>query len=317
MRMKKIDELFSVRSGNKLDYGVMTPKLDGVAFVSRTSQNNGVVGYVEEINGIKPFDEGLITVSLGGSYVLSSFIQVNKFYTAQNVAVLEPLVEMELAKKLYYCRCISMNRYKYSAFGREANRTLKDILIPDLSELPDFVIDEKLPDYSSMTRPLVSDVFTLDSKEWKEYRYHEIFNINRGESKYLQDMKNGKYPYISATSNNNGISGYVNYYNAEENIISLNYDGSIGEAFYHDYKTFISEKVVSLTLKDHILNKYIALFLITLIKMEKYRFNYGLKWSVDSRMLSSKIRLPALSNGKPDFAYMENYIKSLPYSYSI
>ena len=32
---------------------------------------------------IEPYDEGLITVSLGGSFLLSSFVQPKKFYTAQ------------------------------------------------------------------------------------------------------------------------------------------------------------------------------------------------------------------------------------------
>ncbi|MCZ9990027.1 hypothetical protein OFR29_09340 [Brachyspira hyodysenteriae] len=67
------------------------------------------------------------------------------------------------------------------------------------------------------------------------------------------------------------------------------------------------------------LNKYIALFLVTVISKEKYRFNYGRKWGI-TRMEKTTIKLPAkFINDKyePDWEYMENYIKSLPYSSSI
>ena len=61
------------------------------------------------------------------------------------------------------------------------------------------------------------------------------------------------------------------------------------------------------------MNKYIGLFFVTLIKMEKYRYNYGRKWGI-ARMNASKIKLPVNKAGKPDYEFMENYIKSLPFS---
>jgi predicted nucleotidyltransferase len=57
----------------------------------------------------------------------------------------------------------------------------------------------------------------------------------------------------------------------------------------------------------------VGLFISTLIKKEKYRFNYGRKWHVD-RMRESTIKLPVKIDGTPDWEFMENYIKSLPYS---
>lgn len=61
------------------------------------------------------------------------------------------------------------------------------------------------------------------------------------------------------------------------------------------------------------MNVYIGLFLVSLIKLERYRFNYGRKWHKD-RMNKSKIKLPIDTNGNPDWQFMEDYIKSLPYS---
>lgn len=47
--------------------------------------------------------------------------------------------------------------------------------------------------------------------------------------------------------------------------------------------------------------------------MEQYRYNYGRKCS-QSRLKEAEIKLPATSKGAPDFAYIERYIKTLPYS---
>jgi len=138
-KLVPLSDIFKVMAGNKLDFGKMRCVNDGIAFISRTSKNNGLVGVVEKIDDAKPFKAGLITVSLGGTYVLSSFVQTEDFYTAQNVAVLEPKIELTLEEKLYYCCCIKQNRFRYSAFGREANRTLKDILVPDYNSVPNFI----------------------------------------------------------------------------------------------------------------------------------------------------------------------------------
>ena len=50
--------------------------------------------------------------------------------------VLEPKREMTFNEKLYYCMCIQNNAYRYS-YGRQANKTLKNIVIPD--DVPEWV----------------------------------------------------------------------------------------------------------------------------------------------------------------------------------
>ena len=63
------------------------------------------------------------------------------------------------------------------------------------------------------------------------------------------------------------------------------------------------------------MNKYIALFLTTILNLEQYRYNYGRKCS-QTRMKEISIKLPA-KNNQPDWQFMEDYIKSLPYSKSL
>lgn len=137
----RLDALFTIEHGNKFDFNKMDEADDmsnAVAFVNRSSSNNGVVGFVKPLTGVTPYAPGSLTVALGGS-ALASFVQLDPFYTAQNIDVLVPRLEMSDEIKLFYCLCIKANRFRYSTFGREANRTLKSLLVPDLSEVPSWV----------------------------------------------------------------------------------------------------------------------------------------------------------------------------------
>jgi hypothetical protein len=307
----KLSSLFNVKYGVNLELinCQVTDKNDinGVNFVARTSVNNGVVAFVKKIEGIKPQLAGTLSCASGGS-TLSTFVQVREYYSGRDLFVLTPLNEMTLNEKLYYAMCIKENAYRYG-YGRQANKTLSDLNLPD--KIPDWVNRINI-------QPITTTVFyndlTCNINTWKEFTYDDIFNIVRGESQYIQDMNKGVFPYISASSANNGISGYVDIYNQNGNSITLNYDGSIGDAFYHPDRYFASEKVAVITLKNSELNKYIAMFLVSLFRLEKFRFSYGLKWSIDNKMRKSIIKLPVLSDGSPDYQYMENYIKLLPYS---
>lgn len=55
------------------------------------------------------------------------------------------------------------------------------------------------------------------------------------------------------------------------------------------------------------------MFLVTILQMEKYRYNYSRKMGSD-RLKTFKIKLPKTVGGNPDWKFMEDYIKSLPYS---
>jgi hypothetical protein len=87
----------------------------------------------------------------------------------------------------------------------------------------------------------------------------------------------------------------------DENLVSQNFN------------KFESRLKETLRLKERALNPYIAMFLIPLIKKEKIKFHYGRKWRIE-RMAKSSIKLPINENNKPDWEFMESYIKGLSYS---
>ncbi len=136
MKLTPLSDLFGICYGNHLDLNKMELQSEnGVNFVSRSSGNLGISAQVKPID-IEPFQSGLITVSLGGTYLLSAFVQPKPFYTAQNLKVLSPKFDMTTNIKVYYCLCISKNRFRYSAHGREANKSLDSILVPHFTVIP-------------------------------------------------------------------------------------------------------------------------------------------------------------------------------------
>ena len=139
--MVPLNNIFEISRGNKFNFNKMVKSSTGeqsIAFIGRSGSGNGLTAFVEKVEDIEPYESGLITVALGGS-ALSSFVQPWPFYTAQNIDVLHPRFDMSLDVKLYYCLCIEANRFRYSTYGREANRTLPTIEVPALDHIPSWV----------------------------------------------------------------------------------------------------------------------------------------------------------------------------------
>lgn len=318
MKTVPLNEMFDVEYGNKFDLNkmVLLPKSNGgINFVNRSSQNCGVSAAIAPVKGIAPYEAGTITVSLGGSKLLSSFVQPDRFYTGQNVAVLSPKSHMTFAEKLYVCLCIRHNRFRYTAFGREANRTLRTLPIPDKSEFPDWLADLDLSQLESRyeaphnnePRP------SLDTATWKRFVLSDLFEIKKGARVTKANIKPGSTPFISAIDSNNGIRQHISLPPSHPgNLITVNYNGSVAEAFYQPEPFWASDDVNVLYPKFK-LDSILAMFICTIIRREKYRFNYGRKWNLD-RMNESEIRLPATPDGDPDWAWIRRYVLSLNYS---
>lgn len=88
---------------------------------------------------------------------------------------------------------------------------------------------------------------------------------------------------------------------------------SLGQSLLSAINSVFEADVNPLYLKLHELNPYIGLFLCTLIELDRYRGTYGRKWR-PARMPDSLIKLPVDDDGNPDWAFMENFIKSRSYS---
>ncbi|MDB0440322.1 hypothetical protein C4R89_12345 [Clostridioides difficile] len=315
--MKKVSDLFYLESGNGLALNKLSHNPKGISFVSRTSKNNGVSAFVDTYNEITPFAAGLITVALSGNSVLEACVQPFDFYTGYHVMVLTPKKEMSLQEKLFYCLCIKKNRFKYN-FGRQANRTLSDLLIPEF--MPEDFKSLDISKYESFNSPYIeSSIEDLNVSSWKFFRYDELFNVEIGKGVLINKAKSypGKHPLVSATRLNNAISTYTSFEPTHpgNSLIIIKNGVNVGMSFYQP-DDFLATSDVAVLVPKFNLNAYIAMFLISLINKDSYRYNYGRKWVLNSFSQSS-VPLPISSNGEPDWSYIENYVKHLKYSKSI
>ncbi|MDP3666056.1 MAG: restriction endonuclease subunit S [Sediminibacterium sp.] len=311
--MVVVSKYFDVVYGVNLELSNLEIDNLGINLVSRTSKNNGVSARVKLISDLEPNPADTISVSGGGS-VMESFLQKEPYYSGRDLFYLKPKVKFSDKIMLFYCMCLRANKYRFS-YGRQANKTLGDILIPHIDEIPTWVEEVKIPNLPS-TSSVINKKFNLDTSNWKYFRYDDLFEIKKGKRLTKDDFIDGKTPFIGAIDSNNGYRDFIGQAPIHEgNTITINYNGSVGEAFYQPNPFWASDDVNVLYGK-FTMNKYLALFLIALTRMEKFRFNYGRKWETN-RMNESLIKLPVKSNSQPDFEFMENYIKSLPYSKSI
>lgn len=137
-------ELFDIDMGTKLDKVKMSQFKPAVNFVGRANANNGITERVDLIDDIKPYKAGNMTLSLGGEYLGSCFIQPDIFYTSQNVVVLLPKWDMPFSVKQFIATMIFReSRTYYKAFIDELNRHIKtdfSFYLPvTASGNPDFV----------------------------------------------------------------------------------------------------------------------------------------------------------------------------------
>ncbi|MDD9337600.1 MAG: N-6 DNA methylase [Rickettsiaceae bacterium] len=125
--------------------------------------------------------------------------------------------------------------------------------------------------------------------------------------------------YIGAKKTNNGVMEKVvtvdNLISKGNSIVFIgDGQGSIGYTNYQPFD-FIGSTTLTLGYNQK-LNKYNAMFLVTVLDLERYRYSFGRKYGKNI-VSSARIKLPTTLQGTLDWEFMENYVKSLPYSGSL
>lgn len=159
--------------------------------------------------------------------------------------------------------------------------------------------------------------YKLDLENWKYFELKEVFTFEKckcSNATELLDAGDDIY-YIGAKKSDNGIMQKVELV---ENLVSDGNcivfigdgQGSVGYATYQPID-FIGSTTLTCGY-NNFLNPYNALFIVTVLDLERFKYSFGRKYG-KAQLMKAKIKLPE-KNGKPDFEFMKNYIKSLPYS---
>jgi type I restriction enzyme M protein len=153
----------------------------------------------------------------------------------------------------------------------------------------------------------------LEPHDWKEFNLEELFKITGSKTTPILEVEesgNGNFPFVTTQATNNGVNGFFNHFTEEGNILVID-SAVIGYCSYQPYNFSASDHVEKLIPKFK-MDKYTAMFLVTLLNKEQYRYNYGRKAS-QTRLKARSIKLP-VKNNLPDLNYMKMFIMTLPYS---
>lgn len=315
MNLVKISDLFEVTYGVNLELinlnEVSERSENSLCFVLRTENNNWVSAFVEKSDDVKPISAGTLTVAGGGS-VLATFLQPYEYYSGRDLFYLTPKRRMDEREMIYYSICIRRNKYRYS-YNRQANKTLRDLFIPEKVPAKFLTLNIKKPSAKAFSskKPLLSD------REWKWFSINDLFEVSGTKTtskRKLDEIGKGKYPYVTTQSTNNGVEDFYNFYTEEGDVLVI--DSAVAGFCSYQGENFSASDHVEKLLPKFKLNKYTGLFLQTIINLEQFRYSYGKKFNQE-KIRNTKIKLPVVVGGNPDWQFMEDYIKSLPYSASI
>ena len=295
MRTCAVKELFEVKYGNGLELIYLRKDPRGYDFVARGKKDNGVTAKVERVFGMDPFPSGCITVAVSGS-VMESFLQKKPFYTAYHVMVLTPWegIQMSDAVKLYYCMCLRRNKFRYS-YGRQANETLKDLQIPALDEIPDYVRNFSAEQFKAKMVNSV-DLFGLQEKASQTSdsrtlaRLDELFDVTNGVAasgllRSATKKSENWIPFIRPSyRQSTSIDAYVNKFLVPQDkvfpkgtlYVSTNGQGS------HTYSyvaatEFVPNSDVAVLIPKRQMTLREKLFYAMCISRNRYKFSYGRK----------------------------------------
>lgn len=286
--MPKISELFTLEYGHSLELNRVDQVVnaDAVNFVGRAARNNGVTARVAPIPSLSPAPAGTITVALngqGGAGV--AFLQPSPYYTGFHVMVLKPKQLMTEQEKLWWAMCITANRFRFG-FGRQANRTLKDLILPIPNEQPDWVktVDfggsfaanlGELKDLSAPSPDLRSDELGGD-----RCSIQDLFDVQYGTNLELLRLKKSVdgVNYVSRTARNNGVAArIVQLPNVAPTLgwaLSVAAGGSVLETFVQ-FEPFYSGRDMYVLRPKAAMTAEELMFYASSLRANQWRYSYG------------------------------------------
>ena len=321
----KVKDIFEVTNSKPYHKNNLKITEKGTPYITRTSFNNGLEEIVENINVHKNPKN---TISLGAEnadffYQSVEYITGNKMYFIQNDKISKNVgifLVQTFRNSIKDCgfgygKGLTGTRFKerivmlpMDSQGQPNWQFMEDYIKQEQKQQAQKIIDY----YERKLVELAGDVVGLDKVEWKTFRFTEVFQeIQRGKRLTKANQTDGPKPYISSTSENNGVDAFIGNDTGVrkfEDVLTLANSGSVGSTFYQQFEFVASDHVTAL--KSENADKYAYLFLSTVVKRleEKYSFNREIN---DTRIKREKVILPADKEGNPNFQYMSDFVKKL------
>lgn len=319
-----IGNLFRLESG-KVNNASELADGDDIAYIGAKKSDNGIMRYVARDESKVTKGNCVIFICDGqGSIGLANYMESDFMGTVNVVAGYNEALTPNIG--LFIATVFSLERKKYS-FGRK----LKTALASTKMKLP--VTTDDKPDWQWMelfidslhSKPLTTknvaniEANSLKIDNWKEFYVGELFDSIYKVASYHDDEltsvsigNKNAIAYVTRTDQDNGVKSLV----CDIGLANIESGNAI---VIGDTTSTISYQPSPFVAGEHIiaaraewLNKFTGLFITCLLRQERYRYSYGRAYKLDL-IRNTKLKLPVMPDGKPDWQFMENYIKSLPY----
>lgn len=348
----RYDEIFDIKHGFYNKKPEDNPEGD-IPFIGATDSNNGVTSHsdLETIavttktgdGSNSPMEEKIfencIAVTNNGS-VGYAYFQAKPFTCTHDV---NPLYlkghEINPYIALFLCTLIEKERFRW-AYGRKwrpirmpSSKIKLPVTpegTPDWKYMEDFVKDQIIPQLPKKAQkvwlqkyditPQKEASMKLNIQDWEWFTVEDLFALEVTKGSTTDELTEGnEIPYIAAKHNNNGCEMMCA---REDNLQFISRGNCIvficlgaGSAGYALYQggDFIGMSGKTMCGYNPNLNQYNGIFLATILSKERPKYSFGRSWTGD-RLKKTRIKLPVTPAGDPDWQFMEDYIKSLPFS---
>ena len=334
-----LKELFDIDTGKDLIYSELT--VGAFPVIGHKAENNGITAMTCKLPTHKLYDYTQ-TISLADRGNFFATVQTHDFYVGTRVKALVSKFSVPIECLLFICVLINNEQYRFS-YGRNCCDRIDAFQIklpvdnngnPNWQWIENYVKETLIPQLPAKTKsvwkkefdktPISPNKLQLNTEDWRWFRVGDLFGTDKGTiqkckcSSATELLQDGiDIAYIGAKKSDNGIMRYVKM---ERELVTKGNcmvfigdgQGSVGYSLYQP-KDFIGSTTLFVGYNEH-LNQYNAMFLIGVLDQERYRYSYGRKYKPSDTI----IKLPSIEtvNGEyePDWQWMEDYIKSLPYS---
>lgn len=320
----KLSDIFEIKTSKCIHENGLKQGAGTIPYVTRTSLNNGVSKFVcsQRIEKLNPGN--VITIGMDTQTV---FYQKQNFYCGRDILSLSNtimnqyigifivgILDQIVKKKFSYGYCASLTRIKNleiklpSTHGGNPDWEFMESYIREqyLGVVQERIkeLEKKKPGAPTMLRDIEEIQATAD------FPLDQVFpTITRGIQISKRNRKPGTLPYISASLLNHGKADFISVDEKYiyKDCLTVPFIGGENCTFYHDGEFVPSANVI--ILKNENLDKFMYIFLIGIINIIMTRFNYGYVASLE-RLQKQTISLPITSDGKPDWEFMSDYIKT-------
>lgn len=322
---KGIFDIKATKSG--IDKNKLNVEKGNIPYITRSDVDNGINLFVTDDQKKKyKMDQGnVITIGLDTQTV---FYQANPFFTGQNIQVLSrDNLNKNISMFIIPLIKIQMEKFNWGGNGATLSRLNRTKIMlpidkfnnPNWKFMEDYIKQEMKVQSSKVAFYYKNKLMKLGFElldydvDWKEFKVKELFEVKPVKGKSITNYKEGKIPYITTSSIDNGLNSFID---TEDNISIKNcisIDPIGGKSFYHDYD-FVGRggagSAINLLYNNNI-DKYSGLFICRVLESSSFsKASYGVQLN-GNRLKNLKLLLPIDKNGEPHWEYMSQFMKKL------